>query len=290
MAKTILLADDSVTIQKVVELTFMGQDYQVVAVSDGTTAVTRLSELKPDLVIADVHMPGENGYEVCRQAKQIHPGIPVLLLVGTFEPFDQERATSVGADSHLKKPFDSQDLLQQVDRLISEAQGRAPGVAEAAAAMAPEPPAMPPVAVSPPAMEPEPMPVPAAPAPSAVPPVEAVPVAMPSPPVVPVIGVANVDSVTPEPVAPEPVAVEPMAVEPMASEPPAPAAPAPAAPPSAGNGSAAELSDEDVERIARRVAELVGDKVVREVAWEVIPDLAEVVIRERIRELEGQIE
>ena len=69
MAKTILLADDSVTIQKVVELTFMDQDYQVVATGNGTSALEQLAELGPDLVIADVHMPGADGYEVCRQTK-----------------------------------------------------------------------------------------------------------------------------------------------------------------------------------------------------------------------------
>ncbi|MEM8932088.1 MAG: response regulator [Acidobacteriota bacterium] len=62
MARTILLADDSMTIQKVVELTFVGQDYQVVAVSDGDSALERFGQATVDLVIADVHMPGANGY------------------------------------------------------------------------------------------------------------------------------------------------------------------------------------------------------------------------------------
>ncbi|MEE8524767.1 MAG: response regulator, partial [Thermoanaerobaculia bacterium] len=89
MSRTILLADDSVTIQKVVELTFMDQDYEVVAVSDGKAALTKLAEQQPDLLIADVHMPGADGYEVCRSSKEIYPDLPVLLLVGTFEPFDE---------------------------------------------------------------------------------------------------------------------------------------------------------------------------------------------------------
>ena len=62
MAKTILLADDSLTIQKVVELTFMDQDYQVFAVGDGQSALNRWAESRPDVVIADVHMPGADGY------------------------------------------------------------------------------------------------------------------------------------------------------------------------------------------------------------------------------------
>ncbi len=130
MAKKILLADDSVTIQKVVELTFMDEDYEVVATSDGSSALEKLPEVGPDLVIADVHMPQTDGYEVCRQTKQNHPGIPVLLLVGTFEQFDEDKASAVGADGHLKKPFDSQDLLNQVEALIAKTEA-VPAVAEA---------------------------------------------------------------------------------------------------------------------------------------------------------------
>ena len=101
MTKTILLADDSVTIQKVVELTFMDQDYQVVAASDGTGALEKLNELRPDLLITDVHMPGADGYQVCRRSKEIYPDVPVLLLVGTFEHFDEEAAALI---AHLAGP------------------------------------------------------------------------------------------------------------------------------------------------------------------------------------------
>ena len=141
MAKTILLADDSMTIQKVVELTFMDQDYQVVAVSDGESAIQRMAEVNPDLVIADVHMPGASGYDVCRHAKAHHPGTPVLLLVGTFEQFDEQAASAAGSDGDLKKPFDSQELLGQVERLLAAASASAaPAASEPTAAPAPTPP------------------------------------------------------------------------------------------------------------------------------------------------------
>jgi CheY-like chemotaxis protein len=119
--KKILLADDSVTIQKVVELTFMDEDFEVETVGNGSEAISRLTATAPDLVITDIHMPGATGYEVCKRAKELHPGLPVLLLVGTFEVFDAAESESAGADGHLKKPFDSQELLRRVRELVSGA-------------------------------------------------------------------------------------------------------------------------------------------------------------------------
>ncbi len=448
MAKTILLADDSVTIQKVVELTFMDEDYQVVSTSDGSSALEQIPGLRPDLVIADVHMPGADGYEVCRQTKDAHPEIPVLLLVGTFEQFDEEKAAEVRADGHLKKPFDSQDLQSQVESLIARSGAAAP-VAEATPAVAPAdtdvfelgapqpqagepspsdfapPPAsdfaVPPASdfaappasdfaappasdfaappasdfapppasdfAAPPASDFAPPPASdfapppasdfaappasdfaappasdfAAPPPAsdfapppasdfapptpefATPPapepqvdqeitaaVETV-AAEPGPfdleqvsaeetPTVelpevvqratavedleaPTLELPPIEDSAP-PLVAEPVAAEP-AVEPAiwgtAPEPESPKVeatpePAVAARPAAVEESTADsangsgpLSDDDVDRIARRVAELMGEKALRDVAWEVLPDLAEVIIRERIRELESQV-
>lgn len=130
MSRRILLADDSVTIQKVIELTFMDDDYEVRAVGNGDEALAMLTALQVDFVIADVHMPGASGYEVCRRSKQQRPEVPVLLLVGTFEPFDESQARACGADSYLKKPFDSQELLGRVHDLLG------PASAEAATAVA----------------------------------------------------------------------------------------------------------------------------------------------------------
>ncbi|HYH45438.1 MAG TPA: response regulator, partial [Thermoanaerobaculia bacterium] len=136
MSRRILLADDSVTIQKVIELTFMDEDYEVTAVSNGDEAIALLDQLRPDFVIADVHMPGANGYAVCRRAKEVLPGVPVLLLVGTFEPFDEGQSRAAAADAFLKKPFDSQELLQLVEQLLG---GRGSSTSTSAPAAAPEP-------------------------------------------------------------------------------------------------------------------------------------------------------
>ncbi|MEK6321319.1 MAG: response regulator [Acidobacteriota bacterium] len=125
MGSRILLADDSITIQKVVNLTFADEGIEVVAVSNGDLAERRLNEVQPDLVLADIFMPGKNGYELCEAIKQNSQfrNVPVVLLVGAFEPFDQAEARRVRADAHLTKPFESRTLVETVRRLIS-ASGR----------------------------------------------------------------------------------------------------------------------------------------------------------------------
>jgi CheY-like chemotaxis protein len=140
MGSKILLADDSITIQKVVNLTFSDEGIEVVAVSNGDVAERRLNEVKPDLVLADIFMPGKNGYELCEAIKQ-NPqfrNVPVVLLVGAFEPFDQAEARRVRADAHLTKPFESRTLVETVRRLIN-ASARAGGGPVAAMTPADEP-------------------------------------------------------------------------------------------------------------------------------------------------------
>lgn len=122
MPKRILLADDSITIQKVVELTFSDGDYEVVATNNGAKAIQRLAEVKPDIVLSDIIMPEKNGYEVCEYVKS-HPEfrhIPVILLTGTFEPFDPDRAEKAGCDAVVTKPFESQSLIHKVEELIEK--------------------------------------------------------------------------------------------------------------------------------------------------------------------------
>src|SRR5579862_7560447 len=128
MAKRILLADDSITIQKVVELTFSDGDYEVTAVNNGTKAIQKLSEMRPDIILSDIIMPEKNGYEVCEHVKS-HPefrNIPVILLTGTFEPFDPDRADKAGCDAVVTKPFESQSLIHKVEELIEHAKTQTP--------------------------------------------------------------------------------------------------------------------------------------------------------------------
>jgi len=126
---TLLLADDSVTIQRVIELTFADEDVDVIAVSDGDQAIQRIEAAPPDIVLADIGMPGKNGYEV---AQHIHQSprlshIPVVLLTGAFEPVDQARAAEAGCDSVLAKPFEPQLVIGRVRELLAKSQAKADG-------------------------------------------------------------------------------------------------------------------------------------------------------------------
>ena len=396
MSRRILLADDSVTIQKVIELTFMDEDFEVSAVSNGDEAVQLLPGLQPDFVIADVHMPGANGYEVCRRSKALYPQVPVLLLVGTFEPFDESQARSSGSDAFLKKPFDSQELLHTVQGLLANTANTAntgQSVAPAAAAAsqmisaAPVLPAPPPVfpelgelgalpeadapwtnfeleaepepasapvpgfAWSSPSFTPEAPEAPETPerlSPTHEPLFELEPdieslslseepfsfaadglgatelAEVPAPPSFPGLRLEAMPA-TPEESVGVPFGASPLHggldevehqiaahaaghealpdLPDWAAAPPSPTAitpisplstPVPPSAPGLAVGSVAlrpdRLSDDEIDRIARRLVEILGDKVVRDIAWEVIPDLAEVVIKDRLRELESQVE
>jgi CheY-like chemotaxis protein len=119
--RKLLLADDSITIQKVVNLTFADEGIEVFTVGDGDSAIEKLAEISPDLVLADVNMPGLTGYQVCERIKNDanFRHIPVVLLIGSFEPFDEEEARRVGADDFLTKPFQSiRQLVSKVTALL----------------------------------------------------------------------------------------------------------------------------------------------------------------------------
>ena len=121
----LLLADDSVTIQRVIELTFAGEDIQVVAVGDGEQAIARIQTERPDIVLADIGMPKRSGYEVAAFVKS-QPAlahIPVLLLAGAFEPVDEARAEQVKCDGVLVKPFEPQQVIARVRELVDGAKG-----------------------------------------------------------------------------------------------------------------------------------------------------------------------
>jgi CheY-like chemotaxis protein len=237
MRRTILLADDSVTIRKIVELTFSDTDIRVCAVASGQEALDRLPDLKPDLVLADVVMPGPSGYELCRAIKSSDRPVPVLLLAGTFEPFDAGQARECGSDGHVTKPFDSHQLVLRVEQLLAR----------------PEPQAIP--------AEPD------APAKDAE------------------LEAMFDDLATPGRPADGEHDMRPRTLATDRLENEAAAMVGTSTVQTAATGTPT-LSSADLDAIARLVVERLSERVLREIAWDVVPDLAEIIVRERIRELE----
>ena len=253
MRRTILLADDSVTIRKIVELTFGETDIRVESVGSGREAIERLRDLRPDLVLADVVMPGPSGYDVCRAVKQSDRPVPVLLLTGTFEPFDAQQARECGSDGHVTKPFDSRLLVERVEQLLARGLRAVPpptaphAVDRDLEAMfddlaAPERPGMIDAEPQPSTREPK----------------------MPEP-----WGYRDADP------APIPVDADddaPMSVSDDSDE--------------DGPAQGPALQPADIDAIARAVVSRLSERVLREIAWDVVPDLAEMIVRERIKDLE----
>lgn len=129
----ILLADDSITIRKVVGIIFSSGDYSLTMVDNGAAATEKAREIRPDVLLIDAVMPDMDGYEVCEAIRR-EPALaatPILLLAGSFEPFDEERARRCGATDHIVKPFEAQQLVNKVQELHARA-------AELAAAAPPE--------------------------------------------------------------------------------------------------------------------------------------------------------
>ncbi|GAB4234949.1 MAG: hypothetical protein OHK0028_11320 [Deltaproteobacteria bacterium] len=122
MPKKLLLAEDSLTIRKVFELALFQTDVTVTAVDNGEDAVRLAGEIAPDLVVADVTLPGRNGYQVAEELRAMEKtsGIPVLILSGSVVPLDEARFKACGAAGVLFKPFESRDLLEKIDQLLRE--------------------------------------------------------------------------------------------------------------------------------------------------------------------------
>jgi len=242
---TLLLSDDSVTVQRLIAMTFANHGLQVVSVPDGEEAIARMAELRPDIVVASIATPRRSGYDVAAHVKST-PGlaaIPVLLLASAFEPVDQVRAAQVRCDGVLVKPFESHQLVARVMELLRTGTRVLP------------------------------------PSPSAPPPADSAPsdasgtgtaddyferldaafarraATRPSLPSEDVGTVPTIESVL-QPTAP-----------------PSPPVTAPVAP---------ALSDALVDEVTRRVVERIGTAAVRDVVRDVVADTAERLIREEI--------
>jgi DNA-binding response OmpR family regulator len=316
MAHRLLLADDSVTIQKVIELTFADEEIDVTAVSDGDQAITRL-EVEPfDIVLADIGMPGKDGFEVAAfvKARPALAHVPVILLTGAYETVDDARVIEVGASAVLAKPFDPQVLVARVRGLLRSVPGARPPVAtrpaqettgaDASAAASASVPVAPPSVddyferldrafanLNVPLEARDPMRPPARQASQS----EALsdPTAAPiEPAAAPVVSPEHTgSSATATPIVTEigPRAESPSPVAPV--ETPAGLAQTFATllaveqgelPPSALATPSGVNEDKLVDRIARRVVEQMGDRAVRDLAADIVSRTAERLVREEI--------
>lgn len=127
----VLLADDSKPIRRVVELTLERDDVDLRLAADGAEALRLVDDgFAPDVALLDVHMPQVGGIELCRMLRERFPEVQVLLLVGTFEPFEAEEGEAAGAQGHLLKPFAADDLGRRVKELLGIGAVTAPEIEE----------------------------------------------------------------------------------------------------------------------------------------------------------------
>ena len=243
MPVNILVADDSMTMRRIIELTFAGEDATVTAVDSGDAAIARAADLAPDIVLADASMPTD-GYKVASAIKAT-PGLErtaVIVMASQKHPYDEGKGKAAGVDDHVIKPFDTQHVIDKVKRVL--AQPRAAAAAKPAAAQPPAAPRGPnkTMAFERPAAQQA--------APPAAPPPRA-PAAAPA-------------------AKPAPAAAMPMA----------------AAIASATNGDLARKLD-GLGLTADQVQGVLAlsRDVIERVVWEVVPDLAETLIREEIKRL-----
>ena len=300
MPKTLLAVDDSATLRKVLEITFSGEDFKVLLAENGQAAA-KIGE-SPSAIVVDTVLGNEDGYEVARELRRKNPRAAIVLLASRYNPYDQNRGRDAGADDFADKPFDTQQLIDKVKKAIV-ARESAPQTAAAAPS---------------PAAAPAPGPAPG-PAPAAAPVPRAAPVVAPglSKATQPSLGgevrknatlifgdqVPNAPGAAPAPPtpspAPAPVAARPAAPAPAPPAPapvqraeapaPAPAAPAPAAHAAvsaAVNGHLApKLEGLGLSPAQADAILALSREIVEKVVWEVVPQLAETIIKEEIARL-----
>lgn len=302
MPSTLLAVDDSVTMRKVLEITFAGTDFRVVTADGPDAALQKLASDKPDLVITDVTLSPQNGYELCKAIKQQSPSTPVLILSSKQQPFDAANGSSANADDHMDKPFDTQQMIDKVTKLLSGA-GAAAGAPAPAAAAAPAAPAGVAAAAAQakaargktlvyapgggPGAPGGPGPAPAPRAPAA-----ARPAAAPTP----MTGVPRTPAAAPQrpapaapPARPAPAAAPAAAPKPGAAAPKPGAAKPVAAAAAAATGANGEMANKlaDMGLSPQQVDAVMAlsREVVERVVWEVVPVLAETIIKEEIARL-----
>jgi CheY-like chemotaxis protein len=302
VASTLLAVDDSVTMRKVLEITFAGPDFRVVTANSPDTAMAKLKSDKVDLVIADLSLEPMNGYDLCKAIKKASPATPVLLLSSKQNAYDAARGGAAQADEHMDKPFDTQQMIDKVKKLLAAGAGapvagaarpaekatspsqttpsmQAPVTASAAAKTAPAAQALPPAAA-------------AAVAAMGNAPVQRAKTLIYNPPAaggaVPAAAPAQRAPAGPTPVSGLPQQARTLALESAPAPAAATPAPAAAAAPVAAlvNGQLhAKLEQLGLTPAQVEAVAALSREVVERVVWEVVPVLAETLIREELSRL-----
>lgn len=297
MTKTLLAVDDSVTMRKVLEITFSGEDFRVLTADSAQAAVGKLAE-NPAAIVVDTVLGGEDGYALAKELRRRSPGAAIILLSSRYAPFDQARGRDSGADDWADKPFDTQQLIDKVKKVLAAKEAAGP-------VAAPPPQAPAPVPTPSPAVRPQ---------------------AQPQPPQAagggvqgfgrntqPSLGGAAASartgtlvfgdgtSPTPGQAAPRPAAPAsgPNLAQTMPTNPQPQAAPhaPPQAAPQASHGGSGPVAAAVNGQMAGKLAGLglspaqadavlaLSRDVVEKVVWEVVPQLAETLIKEEIARL-----
>ena len=306
MSKIVLCVDDSTTMQQVADITFRGTEFTYVGARSYEEGLDKAKSHKPAVILADSAMPGgKSGYDLCLALKSndATSDVPVVILIGNGAPYDSAKGIQVGADANLPKPWDTQTMLDRVVEVVSKA---AAGVAKpgqgvpGGAAASTGVPVVVPVTKS--------SPIPQASPSSSSGPRSATIMGMPT--IKLPAGVATTVSVAPVAAKPAVVAVPPIAAPPVSAPLNAPTrtpAPAPAlntssrAPMISGTPTKrSAIVERTLAKMAARLAEATGldpgspellallklsTEVVERIVWEVVPDLAEQIIRENLSEL-----
>lgn len=283
MAKTLLAVDDSVTMRKVLEITFSGEDYRVIGAESTQAALGKLGD-SPQVAVIDTVLAGEDGYALAKEVRKRNPATAILLLASRYAPYDQARGKDAGADDWADKPFDTQQLIDKVRKMVVAKEAEGSSVA----------------AAPPPAPTPAPAPV-AAPAATPNPPAAAPRV--PAPPSlgrgtqpslanqVPASSAARTGTLVFGESAPVIPPARPAAAAPPPPPPPPPVASSASAPPpppvaAAVNGHlAGKLGDLGLTKEQADAVLALSREVVERVVWEVVPQLAEAIIKEEIARL-----
>ncbi len=269
MGSTILAVDDSATMRKILEITFAGTDFQLVTAKSGDDALAKLRGGDVSLVICDNSLGPTDGYDVAGRLKSTAPDVPVLFLSSRQNPYDAGRGSGARVDDHMDKPFDTQQLLDRVSKLLGGGAVAAAPAPAAAAAPAPAP-----AAAAAPAAKPK-----------TVAYGGAAPVAAPQPTKTAGFGAGGLGGPKPAPAAAAAPAARPVTT-PSAAPPAARPAAAVSAATAAANGQlAGKLGELGLTPAQAEAVLALSREVIERVVWEVVPVLAETLIKEEITRL-----